>query len=364
MRVIRARGVNDAWPAALDLIYREGTSRPSRNGEVLVHPEPVATVYSHPTERVIFDPVRDANPIFHLHEALWMLAGRDDATFLDQYVSDFSRRFAESGGRMHGAYGRRWRGWFSRTDRRFDQDEPIDQIDEVVRLLRSDPYDRQAVIQMWDAELDLGVPGLLDRPCNTQIYLRCDRTETSCLPAGVDDAADGSDSTERRLLDMTVTCRSNDIVFGCYGANAVHFSILQEYLAARIGVSVGTYTQMSNNWHMYESSRSKADMLSATESYLETVGSRYPGTQPLVDDPETFDRDVRAYLSWVDSGSPASDIPEIESSFLLGTALPMHLANQHRKQGRWDLSRLRADSISAPDWRRATLEWLGRRAPA
>ena len=87
MKVISARNVNDAWPAALDLINREGISRPSRNGPVLVHPEPVTTVYSHPKEHVLFDPVRNHNPVFAVHEALWMLAGRDDATFLDRYVS-------------------------------------------------------------------------------------------------------------------------------------------------------------------------------------------------------------------------------------------------------------------------------------
>ena len=41
-------------------------------------------------------------------------------------------------------------------------------------------------------------------------------------------------------LQMTVHCRSNDIIWGTYGANAVHFSILQEYVAARIGVDLGT----------------------------------------------------------------------------------------------------------------------------
>lgn len=354
--MINARGVNDAWPAALDLISREGVSRPSRNGPVIVHPEPVATVYSHPTERVLFDSVRDANPVFHLHEALWMLAGRDDATFLDRYVSDFSARFAEDGGRMHGAYGRRWRDWFLDPRKPLVKDadgdwimDGVDQLDEVVRLLRADPYDRQAVIQMWDATNDLGIPGLLDRPCNTQIYLRCDRV-----------AEYGA--IEQRLLDMTVTCRSNDIVFGAYGANVVHFSILQEYLAARIGVSVGTYTQISNNWHLYESSRPKANIDSAIAGYVENL--QYPGTQPLVGDPETFDRDVRSYLDWLGTeGMMQKALDVSRTPFLLDTALPMHNASYFRKKGRWDLAQRHAELVKAPDWRAATLAWLARRAP-
>jgi hypothetical protein len=51
---------------------------------------------------------------------------------------------------------------------------------------------------------------------------------------------------------MTVLNRSNDIVWGCYGANAVHMSVLQEFVALAIGVPVGSYTQVSNDWHIYE----------------------------------------------------------------------------------------------------------------
>jgi hypothetical protein len=69
--------------------------------------EPVLTKVLEPCERVLFYDRRDANPIFHLMESIWMLSGSDDATWIDQFVSDFSARYAEPGGRMHGAYGRR-----------------------------------------------------------------------------------------------------------------------------------------------------------------------------------------------------------------------------------------------------------------
>lgn len=52
-------------------------------------------------------------------------------------------------------------------------------------------------------------------------------------------------------LNMTITNRSNDIIWGCYGANVVHFSFLLEYMANRLGVPVGTYYQVSNNLHLY-----------------------------------------------------------------------------------------------------------------
>jgi thymidylate synthase len=349
MRVINARNVNDAWPQALEIIDQEGMKRPSRNGDVTVHPEPVTTVYARPLERVLFDPVRNSNPIFSLHESLWMLAGRDDATWLDQFVGDFSRRFAEDGGRMHGAYGRRWREWFDRSGVVGLERGKIDQLDEVVRLLKADPYDRQCVIQMWDASRDLGVPGLLDRPCNTQIYLRADRTE----------AADAGFDPPVRLLDMTVTCRSNDIVYGCYGANVVHFSFLQEYLAARIGVQIGTYTQMSNNWHIYDWARDRVDLASAWKTWSETQG--YPGVSPLVDDPDSFDDEVRRYVDNPHDFVRGISQGRARNRFLVNVAFPLWEANTYRREGRWDEAMAAALRCHAPDWCAATAQWLERR---
>src|SRR5690606_24922772 len=202
VKVIEARNVNDAWPQAIDYILSNGTRRQSRNGDVISVDVPVATVYQKPMERVLFDPVRDANPLFHLNEALWMLAGSDNAYWLDQFVGDFSKRFSEEGGRMHGAYGKRWRSWFYSVTK----GTSIDQLEEAIRLLDNDPYDRQVVISMWDAEADLGVPGLKDRPCNTHIYLRADRYAPS--DNGIIDGA----PHYVHHLDMTVCCRSNDAV--------------------------------------------------------------------------------------------------------------------------------------------------------
>lgn len=316
MRTIFARNVNDAWLNAINLINEIGETEVSRNGMVQVAPFPVVTIYDNPIERVLFDPVRDANPIFHLHEALWMLAGQEDATWLDQFVGDFSARYAESDGVLHGAYGYRWREHFAK-----------DQLDAVVRILSADPSSRQAVIQMWDCEVDLEIPNLKDRPCNTQIYLR--------IHGG--------------LLDLCVTCRSNDIVWGAYGANAVHFTILQEYLATRLGAGVGKFMQFSWNWHMYNSTEHLANRESAN-------GWRtYPGTIPLIDDLRSFDKEVAAYVENPDSAIDA------KNTFLDGTARSMFMTNEARKAKDYEQARRWANAITAPDWKQATVAWLERR---
>jgi hypothetical protein len=182
---------------------------------------------------------------------------------------------------------------------------------------------------MWDPEVDLGTMVLKDRPCNTQIYLRVRGDE----------------------LDMSTTVRSNDIVWGCYGANAVHFTVLQEYLAAQIGVKVGKFYQYSWNWHVYDSTKHLMDHASAGRS-----GLQYPGTIPLVNDPDFFDKEVRAYIHDPDSALHVHNI------FLDNTARPMYKANAARKAKDYEQAFNWARQIVAPDWREATTQWLERRS--
>jgi hypothetical protein len=83
----------------------------TRNGPAIVYPEMVTTVYKCPSERVLFHKGRDANPIFHLMESIWMLAGRNDAAFLQQFnkrMADFS----DDNKVFNAAYGYRWRKHF------------------------------------------------------------------------------------------------------------------------------------------------------------------------------------------------------------------------------------------------------------
>jgi hypothetical protein len=222
MEVLKVRNVHAALPIALDLLFSKGMARYSRNGPVLQMPWPVATVYTSPTERVLFWPERDANPFFHLYESLWMLAGRNDVAGPVKYVKTFGQ-FSDDGRVFHGAYGFRWRNHFT------NDAGCMDQLTIIIRRLRKDPTDRRCVLAMHDAAMDLDVQ-TKDQPCNLTITFQIS-------VAG--------------QLDMVVFNRSNDIVWGCYGANAVHFSMLQEYMARRIGVEVGTYTQVSVNWHGY-----------------------------------------------------------------------------------------------------------------
>lgn len=358
MEVIFARNVNDAYSRGINLLLADGRLQPSRAGNVLVYPTPVTTVYSNPMERVLFDTKRDANPFFHLFEALWMLAGRNDGVWLDQFVKDFSERFGEKGGTIHGAYGHRWR-----------QALGFDQLDVIVNKLKTNFDDRQAVLQMWDAVPNRGLSRYArqgagyqgqddlqgnwkDRPCNTQVYFRV-RSEAD--PTG--------DTITKPSLDITVCCRSNDAVWGAYGANAVHFSVLQEYLAARIGVAVGRYYQISNNFHIYENMVDKIGYPEIQQPYANLLA------EPMVMWPAEFDNDLRTFMTWT-SWEASHSIEafggpdEYANPWFSNTAEPLFAAAKRwRKKQRGAALKIVSDSSfeMAPDWRAAASAWMTRR---
>ncbi len=275
MHVLDVRNVNEALPKMLQHLEERGERTSSRAGEVIVAPTPVTTVYREPTERVLFSPLRDANPFFHLVEALWMLAGKRDVATLAHYVRRMSD-FSDDGITFHGAYGYRWRqAWV------------LDQLVSVIALLKEKPQSRRAVIQIWDCQTDLHTyEKMKDIPCNLIV----------------------TPWIHNQLLDLTVFCRSNDVIWGAAGTNAVQFSILQEYLAAKLGIGIGSLYQVSNNFHAYAEIFEKLKTLRPisvgrppiTHHQDEYTDKRVIPTK-LIDDPVRFDQELHHFFQWHDA---------------------------------------------------------------
>jgi hypothetical protein len=348
MRVIEVDNVNQALAEGLRHLHHFGVEEESRNGPVLVSPVPVTTVYRRPTRRVLISPVRNANPFFHFMEALWMLAGRNDLAF----PMKFNKRFAEysdDGKYLHGAYGHRWREHFG-----------MDQLPIILEELTHNPNSRRAVLAMWDPPADWsqmggtlgsGGPPAKDIPCNTQVYFRI----------------------IKGLLDMTVTCRSNDIWWGAYGANAVHFSFLQEYMASALGLGVGRYYQVSNNYHLYPANLPSSDLLEladrarqadlyTTPGYAEEYDRAWLPRAPTDVYPEfpimrhgatEFDKNLTLFME--------NPFEVIYSEPLFEVATPMLAAWECYKAKEYEDAFDNAKQIAADDWRIACGEWLSRK---
>lgn len=339
MHVIHARNVNNALFYGVSWLLTNGLSEPSRNGPVLVAPCPVTTVYARPEERVLFSDLRNANPFGHLMEALWMLSGRDDVAFPARYMQNLTL-YSDDNVRLNGAYGFRWRQHFG-----------YDQLKLVTDDLKANPASRRDVVAMWDAvddqtrhdprnanlanyegDLKRGMGGGKDIPCNTHIYFR--------LNAG--------------QLDMTVCNRSNDAIWGAYGANAVHFSMLQEYMASMIGCALGKYYQVANNFHIY-SDREDARALNGDNVHMledDRYATHHTPRTPLVHRAATWDDELQRFME-------APSMRRTWDNQFFDLANAMARAHELYKENRL------GDAIgylqhSNVDWAVAGYEWLKR----
>ena len=326
MQVATARNVHTALRNVSGVIQLEGYRRDSRNGPVTLFDGPFTTHYTNPKERVIFWPERDANPFFHLMESIWMLAGRNDVEWLSQFAKKISD-FSDDGVTFHGAYGYRWRQHFN-----------VEQVHLICDTLRKNPDDRRCILQMWDVRSDLGFQGK-DFPCNLMASFAINKM--GCL-------------------NMTVFNRSNDMVWGAYGANAVHFSVLQEIMASMIGVPVGSYWQVANNFHVYDFNFGGVKNLYRSDPYdpyeLGEVSPypmvRHSGSR-FITECEIFCEEGRAGV--------------YTEPFFEDVAIPMFQAwicwKKRKEMDNWRRSAIsHLVDCKASDWRRACIEWIERRA--
>jgi thymidylate synthase len=327
---LEVRNVEEAYHAGMMLLNSQGKLEDSRNGPVIVYPEPVLTIYNNPMERVLAHVGRDANPFFHIFEAMWMLCGRRDVAFLARF-NDRMLTYSDDGQTLWGAYGHRWRFGAS-----WEKDPGTDQLDQIVHQLKADMKSRRAVLAMWTSA-DIFVTSK-DIPCNTHCYFR----------------------VIKDTLDMTVSCRSNDIIWGAYGANSVHFSVLQEYMAAGLGIKTGRMYQFSNNYHAY------IPLFKEKMDSLELENKLYPHYPPtvIVTDYWSFIHELKQVMKWVEDTWRDFDFvpptvkwknPFMMDLILMGRAYSLY------KQGEIFHAKAVANKIRGYDWKAACTQWLDRR---
>lgn len=310
--------INEAYSELHTVKHNYAAWEDTRNGMALAFPAPVLITFTTPYRRVLFDPKRDANPFFHYMEAIWMLAGAENVDFPALFAKNLLN-YSDDGRTLRGAYGYRWRRAFE-----------IDQVEEVIHQLRKDNGTRRAVIGMWDPQLDLAVESK-DKPCNTHIYFRI----------------------HQNALHMTVCNRSNDMVWGMLGANQVHMSILQEYVANCVEVHIGNYYQFTNNLHIYEGWEG--------EDKWERYPSKWYYHNPMYArwafGPNTFDIDEaeRFVEERLDTDEP------YRCRIIRDNAEPMLKSWYAYKDGDFDLAGHFCGKIRDEDWKEACNNWLIRR---
>lgn len=174
------------------------------------------TVLQFPLERCLFVPKRRNNIIATVAETFWVLAGRDDVSWLTKYLPR-AKDFSDDGIVWRGAYGPRLRKWSG-----------IDQLKETRRLLVEEAASRRAVMSLFDPAVDYIVSK--DIPCNNWLHWL----------------------KRNNALHLNVAIRSNDIVWGFSGVNSFTWSVLQQLMAIWTNSNIGELTFFASSFHIYE----------------------------------------------------------------------------------------------------------------
>lgn len=342
MYVIRCSDINDALYQGTMMLRDFGQVRKSRVGTTLEMDMPVTTVYDNPLYRVLINQERDANPFFHLMEALWILKGREDVKFLAMFnprMADYS----DNGVTFNAPYGYRLR---VETCGRYQ-----DQIEMIVGELAGKPDSRQVVGQIWDPmDLDHDTK---DKACNMQVVFR----------------------VRNSALDLTVYNRSNDMIWGAYGANNVQFSMLLEYVAAHVGIPVGRYFQVSNAFHVYTTGAG-GEVWNKIKDQNWTYSPYLDGAfKNLVrmenDHMSDFDQDLTTFFNCFDLSENLQEFcanitvdGPMLTDYFNTLVVPMLLTFGDFKMFGKKEARNNVGMILADDWRTAALQWIeNRNAP-
>lgn len=153
-------------------------------------------------------------PFSCLGELCWYLAGTKDLAFICYYIPRYTD-FAD-GDDIFGAYGPRLFDW-----------KGLNQLKNVAEILTRKPSSRQAVIQLFDAS-DIVIDHK-DVPCTCtlQFMIRGNK------------------------LHLFTSMRSNDAYLGL-PHDIFSFTMLQEIMARKLNVEIGTYKHAVGSLHLYD----------------------------------------------------------------------------------------------------------------
>jgi len=256
-------GINAFLVEMARLLLKDGVKRITRNFNCFELPAPVIIKILNPSSRIITISAREWNYTLPYVESLWLASGRNDIKMVAHYVKKMLE-FSDDKETMRAGYGPRFRFFTGVSDdynngylyepgniNQFNTAE-IDQFDFVEKSFQKDPNTRQAIITIGDPAKDCFqeeniLKQTKDFPCTRDIqFIR-----------------------QNDKLDVIVHMRSNDFVWGAGGVNIFNFTFLQEYFAKILGLPVGHYYHIVNNFHYYENLKPMVEGIAATIQYYD-----------------------------------------------------------------------------------------------
>jgi thymidylate synthase len=154
-----------------------------------------------------------------VYELLWFLQGDTNVRYLQQRGVSIWDEWADEHGELGPVYGRQWRSWTAADGR------AIDQIRDVLELIRTDPDSRRLIVSAWNVG---DLPRMALPPCHVlfQFYV-----------------SDGR-------LSCQLYQRSADVFLGV-PFNIASYSLLTLMVAQVSGLRPGEFIHTFGDAHLY-----------------------------------------------------------------------------------------------------------------
>lgn len=210
--LVRARSLDDLLQKTYTRLFNGEVVRATRGstleriGMLLVLENPRARLSTSESRGKVFSA---------LGELLWYLSGSDSAEHITYYIKRY-KDDVEADGTIHGAYGPR-----------LIHPSGFNQLHNVLKLLKSKPSSRRAVLQVFSAEDLIGNHKEIPCTCTIQFLVRGSK------------------------LDALVNMRSNDAYWGL-PHDIFAFTMIQELMARALGIELGQYRHFVGSLHIYE----------------------------------------------------------------------------------------------------------------
>ncbi|MCH8070456.1 MAG: thymidylate synthase [Proteobacteria bacterium] len=154
-----------------------------------------------------------------IHELLWILRGESNVRYLQEHGISIWNEWADENGELGPIYGVQWRSWPTPSG------DTVDQIKQVVDLLRDNPDSRRMIVSAWNAA---EISNMALPPCHTMFQFYVAEGKLSC-----------------QLYQ-----RSADIFLGV-PFNIASYSLLTHMLAQQTDLKVGDFVWTGGDCHLY-----------------------------------------------------------------------------------------------------------------
>jgi thymidylate synthase len=163
-----------------------------------------------------------------IHELLWFLAGDTNTAYLKANGVSIWDDWEDEDGNLGPVYGKQWRSWAAPDGR------TIDQIQEVVETIRTNPDSRRMIVSAWNP---VDIPDMALAPCHClfQFYV-----------------ADGR-------LSCQLYQRSADVFLGV-PFNIASYALLTLMMAQVTNLKPGEFIHTLGDAHLYLNHLEQADL--------------------------------------------------------------------------------------------------------